>query len=157
MIKKIAKIEKYIGGIFLLLIIILGFFQVVFRFLGMPIAWSEEASLFCFVWFAYMGAAACTLEKKHIRVEFLLDRLPNKIGVCINIAINFLWIIICVVIGIAGFKLMLFALGRHSVTVGGRFPYWVAMASVGVGMLLMGIGVIINTVNLIREGGSDKE
>lgn len=157
MIEKITKIEKYIAAFFLLAIIILGFLQVVFRNLGMPLAWSEEASLFCFVWFAYMGAAACTLEKKHIRVEFLLDKFPDKANLFVNLLINVLWLVICIVIGIAGFRVMMFSFTRHSLTVGGKFPYWIAMLSVGAGMILMGMGVVINTVKVVRERGVDKK
>lgn len=157
MIEKIVKIEKKITAITLLAIVFLGFLQVVFRGLGFPLAWTEEASLFCFVWFAYMGAAACTLENKHIRVEFLIERLPTKLNLFVKVLINILWLAVCVIIGTAGAKVMFFALTRGSLTVGGKFPYWIAMLSVSVGMLLMGFGVVVNTVKLFTDKEVNKE
>ena len=156
--KKLDSAEKMIGGIFLLLIIGLSFIQVVTRKFGHALAWSEEYALICFLWFGYLGASACALEKKHLRIDMVVSRLPHKVGVVWELVVNVLWIVVNAMIGYAGFQYMMSNLTRSAATLITKTPYWVVIAAVPVGFLLMSIRILQNCYRLIKaEWGKDKK
>ncbi len=54
--------------------------QVVFRHvLGQPLAWSEEAARFLFVWVTFVGAALLVREDGHIAVTSFIDGFPARV------------------------------------------------------------------------------
>jgi TRAP-type C4-dicarboxylate transport system permease small subunit len=56
------------------------FYAVVMRYgFHRPPAWSIELTRFLFLWMVMLGAVLVTLEKSHIEITFLSDRLPPKI------------------------------------------------------------------------------
>lgn len=148
--KFVNNAEKMIGGLFLLAIIILSFIQVVSRKLGYSLAWSEEYALLCFVWFGYLGASACALEGKHLKVGFLLERLPRRMSVALTLFLNLLWLTVNVFIGLAAYHYTAHAYFRHSTTIITKTPYWIVIAAVPVGLLLMSLRIIQRSWLLIQ-------
>ncbi len=55
----------------LLLLVVLGLMtaQVTSRFLGAPLAWSEEVARFAFIWLAFVSAAFVAGEGRHLAVD----------------------------------------------------------------------------------------
>lgn len=74
--------KKAIDGtlaLFMGLIVITMFAQVVFRYLlNNSLPWSEELIRFLFVWLTFLGGAIAIRDKSHIAVEFFVERLPKK-------------------------------------------------------------------------------
>ena len=65
-----------------LLFIIVGivFSNVIGRyFLHAPIRWSDEVSLFLFLWLAYLGALAALMAGSHYSFPALIDLFPAKL------------------------------------------------------------------------------
>ena len=59
---------------------IVGFLQVFFRvFLKNPLAWSEEACRYLFIWSMMLGAILVAAENGHFRVDFLVSKLPKAL------------------------------------------------------------------------------
>ena len=52
------------------------------------IAWAEELSRFCMIWMAFLGAAVLTLDRDHVRLDILADRLPQRLGIGLEHAID---------------------------------------------------------------------
>ena len=159
MLKKLNSIEKYLGGVLFLFIVILAFMQVFLRYvLETSVAWTEESSLFLFVWFIYLGASACTAENKHVCVEMFVNALPKRPQLVLGIIMNLCWLAFCILIFYTAMQVTIMNAQRGSSTMGANLPYAVGMAAVPVGMVLMALRVIQNMVKLVRpEGKMSKE
>src|SRR5512137_1637575 len=58
-------------------IVVVGFGQVVFRFvLSSPLSWSEELVRYVFVWSVFLTAAIAFHLNSHISIDFLTSRYP---------------------------------------------------------------------------------
>ncbi len=44
-----------------------------------PIAWAEEFARYAFVWVVFLGAVACTKQKRHIVIDPVIAALPRRI------------------------------------------------------------------------------
>lgn len=76
----INKIIEYITVILLAGIVTALFAQVVFRFVfHTGLTWSEELSRYLHMWITFLGASIIFKEKKHLKLTFFLDILPEKI------------------------------------------------------------------------------
>jgi len=134
--------EEYIGAILLIIIVILGFLQVLLRYVfNLPLAWTEESMVFLFVWFVYFGASACTKRNKHLRIEMFMNKLSPFIQRRVELFVDILWIFFCLVIFWMGFKVFYSAFIHPSYSIATHVPRWLGFAVVPVGMLLMGVRV----------------
>lgn len=77
------NMEKYFCQFLLAVFVCILFAQIVSRELfGYSIAWSEEVSVYLFVWFAYFGASFAIRKSAHNRVTFQYKILPkNKVWI----------------------------------------------------------------------------
>ena len=60
---------------------------------GIP--WSEEFATGCFVWTAFIGAAACYKRRQHMGVDVIVKRLPQKAQNVVAIVVDVLMLILC--------------------------------------------------------------
>ena len=44
-----------------------------------PIAWAEEFARYAFVWVVFLGAVACTKQKRHIIIDAVIGTLPRRV------------------------------------------------------------------------------
>lgn len=73
----------------LAILVILVTWQVITRFvLDNPSAITEELAKYCFVWLILFGAAFVFGENGHMRIEFIQDRLPQKLRMSVQIFIE---------------------------------------------------------------------
>ena len=71
---------EYLCAGLLLVIVAIVFSNVVGRyFLHAPIRWSDEVSLFLFLWLAYLGALAALMAGRHYSFPGLIDMFPAKL------------------------------------------------------------------------------
>lgn len=71
---------EYLCAGLLLVIVVIVFSNVIGRyFLHAPIRWSDEVSLFLFLWLAYLGALAALMAGRHYSFSGLIDMFPAKL------------------------------------------------------------------------------
>jgi TRAP-type C4-dicarboxylate transport system permease small subunit len=70
----IMKIAATVVLLALLATVVLG---VVSRLLNDPLIWSDELARYLMVWLALLGWTMASRRRSHIRITFILDRLPN--------------------------------------------------------------------------------
>lgn len=88
------NIEGYLCKFFLGFFVILLFIQVVMRVVFQSsLTWSEEASRFAFVWFAFLGASYAARLGAHNRVTFQFKFLPKKYGDMSQLIADLIWIV----------------------------------------------------------------
>lgn len=87
------NIEGYMCKFFLGFFVILLFIQVVMRVgFGSSLTWSEEASRFAFVWFAFLGASYAARLGAHNRVTFQFKLFPKFVGDISQLIADMIWI-----------------------------------------------------------------
>jgi TRAP-type C4-dicarboxylate transport system permease small subunit len=88
------NIEGYLCKFFLSFFVILLFFQVIMRTIFQnSLAWSEEASRFAFVWFAFLGASYAARLGAHNRVTFQFKLFPKIVGDVSQIIADGIWLV----------------------------------------------------------------
>lgn len=71
---------EYLCAGLLFVIVAVVFSNVIGRyFLHSPIRWSDEVSLFLFLWLAYLGALAALMGRRHYSFPGLIDMFPAKL------------------------------------------------------------------------------
>lgn len=152
LIEFINNFELYLATLLFMLLTILLFMQVFSRYvLNSSLTWTEEVSIIFFVWMTYFSISAATLKRKHIRMDFVLVRLPfrlKKIGyifsnlMCILFFGYFLWPFTTLVINMYN---------MHSKTPIVGFPRVVVYGAVAAALALSIIRFIQDSIALIHD------
>lgn len=86
--------EELICCCCLLLIAISVFAQMLARYaLGVALHWTEEVAAIAMVWAVYMGASLCVRERFHIRIIFVVQALPPRLGLAMTMLADLFWAI----------------------------------------------------------------
>jgi len=87
-VKRVNRVSEHFLNILLVVMVVVVFLQVIFRFLlTVPLSWSEEVARYVMVWTTFLGAALAVEKKAHPYVEVLVNLLPLVIRVPMNILI----------------------------------------------------------------------
>lgn len=82
MIKKLSKIISFsfetVSVVFLVCVLATVILQVFFRYVArIVVPWTEEAARYFCIWMVFMGAAAAVAQEAHIKITFLVERIPK--------------------------------------------------------------------------------
>ena len=149
------RIEKNLLGLIMCVLIIMGFTQVLCRFVfKMSLAWAEEMMTFCMIWLAYLGSSAAAHEKKHILVSMFVDLFPKPLRKVLTVLSQMLWLICSAIMLYLGGYVTVNYINRKAATLGGKYPFWFASVIIPVSMFLIGIRIILLIIQSFR-GDSD--
>lgn len=99
-------LDKLLGSFCIMLfafLVLLVTWQVFTRFvLNNPSVISEELAKYCFVWLVLFGSAFVFGERGHMAIEFLKDKLPEKIKSVVEIFIELVIIVFATLVLIKG-------------------------------------------------------
>lgn len=135
------KIMAYAAGVALTGMMLLTVADVIGRYVfSKPIRGTYELVGFLLVGAGSLGLGYCQVKKGHIRVDFLLQRFPEKVRPIVTALANFL--------GFAAFSLLCWrcalyaqyyisATGNHTDTLGIPLTPFVIVLAVGTGMLAL--------------------
>lgn len=62
------------------------------------LAWADELSRFLFIWIIFVGAALAYFRGEHISVDYLVEKLPNRVALAVSILKNLIIFVILIVI-----------------------------------------------------------
>lgn len=92
-LKIMDNIESYICRALLVTFVTLLFVQILTReIFGFSITWSEELSVYLFVWFVFFGASYAARLSAHNRVTFHYKWLPKKVSTFCELLADALWV-----------------------------------------------------------------
>ncbi|GEM79085.1 TRAP transporter small permease [Vibrio superstes] len=131
------NLEGAVGALLLAVIVILITMQVVMRYVFQnALSWSEELTLWTFIWFIWIGIAYAFKERKHVKVTFFQDLLPSKVKKVIEIMIDIAVVVFLLTMTYQSYKLITlpYVLSQKSVVL--NLPIAVMYASAPVGSLL---------------------
>lgn len=87
------KLEGYVCRALLAMFVTLLFAQIISRqFFGYSLAWSEELSVYMFVWFVYFGAAHAARLNAHNRVTFQYKLMPAWLPPKLEFITDMVWV-----------------------------------------------------------------
>lgn len=137
------NIEEVILVILLILMTVLLFIQVVFRFLlHLPLAWTEEISLYSMVWLCYFGASLAIRNRAHLRVEILMVFLTKRHSKVLDIIADVLFLIFAVVILVISMKLIGSLYSYKVTTAVLKVPKWIPYGGMPLAFLMMVIRLV---------------
>lgn len=93
-----SNLELIVASVLFCITLLLVMLNVITRYVfKTAIPWSEEFATGCFVWTAFIGAAACYKHRAHVGVDLLVNKLPLKGQNVVKIIIDVLLFVICIV------------------------------------------------------------
>ncbi|MCV6587739.1 MAG: TRAP transporter small permease [Marinobacterium sp.] len=88
------KLENYLCRLLLAGFVCLLFMQILARQLfEHSFSWSEELSIYMFVWFVFLGASYATRREAHNRVTFHYRWLPEKLTTGLKLLADLIWVV----------------------------------------------------------------
>ena len=93
----LQKIQIAIGGFFLLVFLLTVVYQILCRYMGIAAMWTEDVSMYSFIWAVFMGAGAMVHSNAHFAFSSLSDSIKSeKKKILLQIFINIIVLIFCV-------------------------------------------------------------
>jgi len=92
-LKIFDNLESYLCRTLLVTFVTLLFVQILSReIFGYSITWSEELSVYLFVWFVFLGSSYAAKLSAHNRVTFQYKWLPQKLSSFMELLSDLIWI-----------------------------------------------------------------
>jgi TRAP-type C4-dicarboxylate transport system permease small subunit len=126
--------------------------QIATRIAGIPLPWSEELARYIFLWLVWVGAAYATKEKKHIVIDIVCNKFPDKVKKVTSILITIIWFLFLVFMIYESMTMTISVFHGGAKATGSGIPMWIPYASVPVGMILMMFRMLQNLVLDWRHG-----
>lgn len=153
--KFLDNFEGYCCVVFLAVMSVVVFIQVVFRWIGASLPWTEEVSRYLLVWTTFMGGAYGVKTYAHIGVGAFTLLLPKKIRKALSIFVMVCGIILCGVIFHFGVRLVQLNFSIMQLTPAMRMPIAYMYLAIPIGMSCFILRYIINIYGTIRDFNKD--
>jgi TRAP-type C4-dicarboxylate transport system permease small subunit len=149
------KIEGYLMLLITTMLVIDVLLGILARFIHFEIVFATELGKYLFIWLCLLGISAAAKDNQHIRISFIVERLP--------VSQKTTWILSQVIFLI--FSLLFFYVGlrltwMHFImtksTVGFNFPMFVFTAALPVGFFLTSWRLIQDIINQVRGSGKNR-
>lgn len=146
------NLEKYLCCILLSAMTLIIVAQLILRWTGLPLAWTEEIARYCFVWLIYIACAYGVRLRKHIKVDAVMLLFKKKGQFRLKIISNVLFLAFCIIITYYGVILIgKIHFVQHQVSPAIQLPMAIPYASFVVGCILMSIRLVQDTILLFKE------
>ena len=88
------KLEEVFLVIILIAAVVIVAMQVVTRYVfKIPLPWSEEIARYLFLWLTLVGASYATKERKHVSIDLVYEKLPEKGQMICKVITNIIWLV----------------------------------------------------------------
>ena len=119
--KKFCKITsdsfETLSVAFLICVLATVVLQVFFRYVArIVVPWTEEAARYFCIWMVFMGAAAAVAQEAHIKITFMLERVPKQIAHLLLLLSYIVVFLFNVIIFLGSIQLVKLNWGQEAVT-----------------------------------------
>ncbi len=156
-ITKLQQIQIAVGGFFLCIFLLTVVFQMLSRYLGIAATWTEDVSMYSFIWAVFMGAGAMVLEKKHFAFTSISDMMKNdKMKSILSIIISLVMLFFAVLMVYYGVKLTKQFWNYTWVNIPSfkRGPTWLCLPICGATSCIYLVELIVEDLSVLRKGGN---
>ena len=102
----LEKIQIFLGSIALISFFIAIVVQIITRYIGISVTWTEEVANYSFIWAVFMGAAVMLNRREHFAFDTLLNKLSPRKHTILKTFIDILLIIFNAFITYYGFLIL---------------------------------------------------
>lgn len=156
LLKILNGFEKAIVTISMGLMVIFIFLQVFTRYvLSDALSWTEEVSRYLFIWLIFLSIGISFVEKKHISIDVVMDRIPLLAQKVLQQFVYLLMIGLSIFLLIQGIDLVekMQSFNQKSATL--QIPMWIVYAALPTGFLFSILRLIQASILLYREKDED--
>jgi TRAP-type C4-dicarboxylate transport system permease small subunit len=135
---RIARAIELVLAVAFILAVVLNFTNVVGRYLfGISFLGSDEVQVFVMVGMTFLGAAVVTRRHEHLRMDVLVQFMPNPVRLTLRIAEQILLIVLAAFVLSQSYfyARQMWRIGRASDMAG--VPMWIPHGSVALGFALI--------------------
>lgn len=153
MIKAIEKVQIAAGILFLVMFFLATILQIVTRYMGLSVLWTEELANYAFIWAIFMGAALMVSHREHFTFDMLKLKLSRKNNLYLNIFIDALLVVFNLYITIYGFQLLQHFWNYTWETVPAfKMGFvWLSVPVMSITMILYSVNHIINSIASLKK------
>lgn len=120
------------------------------HFFPYPLAWSEEAARFLFVWIVFLGAAYLVRLNGHIAITLLTARFPEPVHRCVYLVMQALVLGFAVIVCWHGIDVAWKVRKLPTIAMGISSAWEYAAVPVSAG--LIALRTAVNMVSTLRDG-----
>ena len=152
-IDKINKIAGIVTAFSIFILLILVSWGVFSRYvLRSPSHIALEVSGYLMVLLSFLGAGYIHMQNKHVKIEVLTSKLPEKFKKIHSLTVHLLLLVFSVIVIYEGIDYVILAFNEnYRSTSLLNFPLWMVFLAIPVGMLLFLLQVIRNIFLLIKK------
>jgi TRAP-type C4-dicarboxylate transport system permease small subunit len=99
--------ESYICQVLLVFFVTIVFLQIILRFTGDSLKWTEEIARYAFLWFILFGACYATRLAALNRITMQFAKFPPLVGKLCFIVSDLIWLIFCLIMAWNGWLAVL--------------------------------------------------
>ena len=155
-IDTLQKIQIAIGGFFLLVFLVTVVIQMACRYMGITAMWTEDVSMYSFIWAVFTGAGAMVHSKAHFAFTTLDDSLkdPRKKHI-LRIFINIVMLVFAALMVKYGIDAAKQFWNFKWITVPSlnRGPTWLCIPFCGVTSCIYLLWSIYEEIQKLKKGG----
>lgn len=145
------NLEKVICMVLLSAMTIIIMMQLILRWTGQPLDWTEEIARYCFVWLVYIACSYGVKKRAHIKVDVVMLLFRGKGKFIIQVISNVLFFVFAAVVSYQG-MLLLKKLGHFGqVSPAVQIPMVIPYASYTIGFIMVMMRLIQDTILMFRE------
>ena len=159
----VSKVNYFFGylsglGIFVMGILIL--FEVIARYLfHSPTIWSQEISIYLFIWSMFAGSAYTLQKEKHVHIDLLINKLPKHIRSELKLITSVIALCFTIIVCKQGYKMVASSIKYHKLSPTPlHFPMVIPKSALLLGFILLMIQfvvIIFNEYNSILNNKKD--
>lgn len=156
-ISKLQQIQIAVGGFFLMIFLLTVVFQMLSRYVGIAATWTEDVSMYSFIWAVFMGGGAMVLEKKHFAFTSISDMMKNeRLKSILSIVISAIMLVFAVLMVYYGIKLTKQFWNYTWVNIPSfkRGPTWLCLPICGATSSIYLVELIVEDLNVLMKGGN---
>ncbi|MDO5407935.1 MAG: TRAP transporter small permease subunit [Eubacteriales bacterium] len=156
-IDMLQRIQIALGGFFLCVFLLTVVFQMLSRYLGIAAMWTEDVSMYSFIWAVFMGAGAMVYENRHFAFTSISDMMKDQRKKSILAIVIFLiMLVFAVLMAYYGIQTTKKFWNYTWVNIPSfkRGPTWLCLPICGVTSAIYLIELIIEEVGKITKGGN---
>lgn len=150
------KVQIAIGAFFLFVFLITVVFQMLCRYLGIAAMWTEDVSMYSFIWAVFMGAGAMVYENRHFAFTSLMDTIKDeKKKHILQIIISIIVLFFCILMVFEGYKAAKQFWNYTWVNIPSmkRGPTWLCIPICGLTSSIYLVAIILDEIKALGKGG----
>jgi len=148
--KYLEKFEGFLVVLFLILMIVFSFLQVILRnFFHTGITWADVFTKHLVLWVGFLGAALATREERHINIEILTKFLSPQMKDVSKVIVNLFATFISILLLRASYIFIIMEKNESFGSVFLNLPRWIAEIIIPVGFLLITIHFVLKSVKSV--------